>query len=119
MVFFAIVFFILDILTGSVFIPLREIIYVLFYQADNNSASSIIILQSRLPKALTAITAGAALPVAGLMMQTYFRNPIAGPDILGVSAGASLFVAIVMLTAGTFFSVSIYNSFSIIIAAIS
>lgn len=75
-------------------------------------------MQSRLPKALTAVLAGVALPIAGLMMQTFFRNPVAGPDILGVSAGASLFVAFVMLSAGTVFSVYAYNSYTIILAAI-
>ena len=107
-----------DIITGSVHIPLSEILGILFNNQDSDSASSVILLQSRLPKALTAVLAGAALPVAGLMMQTYFRNPVAGPDILGVSAGASLFVAIVMLSAGTIFSISAYNSYTIIIAAI-
>ncbi len=114
----AIIIFLWDIITGSVHIPLSEILGILFNNQDSDSASSVILLQSRLPKALTAIIAGAALPVAGLMMQTYFRNPVAGPDILGVSAGASLFVAIVMLSAGTIFSISAYNSYTIIIAAI-
>ena len=114
----AIIIFLWDIITGSVHIPLSEILGILFNNQDSDSASSVILLQSRLPKALTAVLAGAALPVAGLMMQTYFRNPVAGPDILGVSAGASLFVAIVMLSAGTIFSISAYNSYTIIIAAI-
>ena len=107
-----------DIITGPVHIPLSDILGILFNNNDRDSASSVILLQSRLPKAITAVLAGAALPIAGLMMQTYFRNPVAGPDILGVSAGASLFVAIVMLSAGTIFSVAAYNSYTIIIAAI-
>ena len=114
----AVIIFLWDIITGPVHIPLSEILGILFNNNDRDSASSVILLQSRLPKAITAVLAGAALPIAGLMMQTYFRNPVAGPDILGVSAGASLFVAIVMLSAGTIFSVAAYNSYTIIIAAI-
>ncbi|MFI5172132.1 MAG: iron chelate uptake ABC transporter family permease subunit [Chitinophagales bacterium] len=114
----AIIFFLLDILSGPVYIPLHEIFGVFFNNVSADASSYIIIVQSRLPKAITAVVAGTALPVAGLMMQTYFRNPVAGPDILGVSAGAGLFVAIVTLTAGTIFAVNIYNSVSIIIAAI-
>ena len=114
----AVIIFLWDIVTGPVFIPFQEILSIIFNNKDTDSASSIILLQSRLPKAITAVLAGAALPIAGLMMQTYFRNPVAGPDILGVSAGASLFVAFVMLSAGTVFSVYAYNSFTIIIAAI-
>ena len=114
----AVIIFLWDIITGPVHIPLSEILGILFNNNDRDSASSVILLQSRLPKAITAVLAGAALPIAGLMMQTYFRNPVAGPDLLGVSAGASLFVAIVMLSAGTIFSVAAYNSYTIIIAAI-
>lgn len=114
----AVIIFLWDIITGSVYIPLSEIVNILFNNTDNDSATSVILLQSRLPKAITAVLAGAALPIAGLMMQTYFRNPVAGPDILGVSAGASLFVAIAMLSAGTIFSINSFNSYTIIIAAI-
>jgi len=114
----AIIIFLWDIITGSVYIPLTEILGIFFNNSNSDSASAIILMQSRLPKALTAVLAGVALPIAGLMMQTFFRNPVAGPDILGVSAGASLFVAFVMLSAGTVFSVYAYNSYTIILAAI-
>ena len=87
-------------------------------QLPTDTPQSIIILQSRLPKALTAILAGCALPVAGLLMQTFFRNPVAGPDILGVSAGSSLLVALVMLTVGTWFSMDVFSNVGIILAAI-
>ncbi|MBK7443598.1 MAG: iron ABC transporter permease [Bacteroidetes bacterium] len=110
--------FIADIFIGSVAISITDIFKVLFGNLPKDAPESIIILQSRLPKALTAVVAGCALPVAGLFMQTFFRNPVAGPDILGVSAGSSLFVAMVMLTVGSWFSMDVVNSFGIIIAAI-
>ena len=112
------VLFFADILIGSVSISLNEIIQVFTGQLPTDTRQSIIILQSRLPKALTAILAGCALPVAGLLMQTFFRNPVAGPDILGVSAGSSLLVALVMLTVGTWFSMDVFSNVGIILAAI-
>ena len=112
------VLFFADIFIGSVSISLNEIIQVFTGQLPTDTPQSIIILQSRLPKALTAILAGCALPVAGLLMQTFFRNPVAGPDILGVSAGSSLLVALVMLTVGTWFSMDVFSNVGIILAAI-
>lgn len=112
------VLFFADIFIGSVSISLNEIIQVFTGQLPKDTPQSIIILQSRLPKALTAILAGCALPVAGLLMQTFFRNPVAGPDILGVSAGSSLLVALVMLTVGTWFSMDVFSNVGIILAAI-
>jgi iron complex transport system permease protein len=111
--------FFADIFIGSVTISLNEIVQVFTGALSKDTPQSIIILQSRLPKALTAIIAGAALPVAGLLMQTFFRNPVAGPDILGVSAGSSLFVALVMLTMGTWFSMAVFSNVGIIVAAIA
>ncbi len=82
--------FLLDICCGSVFISLRELFAAegVYHQ---------ILVDLRLPKAVTAVLAGSALSVTGLMMQTLFRNPLAGPYILGVSSGATLGVAIVVL----------------------
>ncbi|MFN0276103.1 MAG: iron chelate uptake ABC transporter family permease subunit [Chitinophagales bacterium] len=111
-------FFLMDIFIGSVRISFSEILAILFNKTSKDDTTSIIILQTRLPRAITAVLVGAALPVAGLLMQTFFRNPVAGPDILGVSAGSSLFVAIVMLSAGSIFGVTVFNSISIIFAAI-
>ncbi|HRF76939.1 MAG TPA: iron ABC transporter permease [Chitinophagales bacterium] len=112
------ILFFADIFIGSVAISLNEIMQVFTGQLSKDTPQSIIILQSRLPKALTAILAGCALPVAGLLMQTFFRNPVAGPDILGVSAGSSLLVALVMLTVGTWFSMDVFSNVGIILAAI-
>ncbi|MFN3940263.1 MAG: iron chelate uptake ABC transporter family permease subunit, partial [Chitinophagales bacterium] len=63
---------------GAVYIPVQEIVKSIFI--SGNSAADIIVMQSRLPKALAAVAVGMALPTAGLMMQTFFRNPVAGPD---------------------------------------
>lgn len=117
--FITLLIFLADIFTGSVYIPFSQIFSILAGASDKTDPASVIILQSRLPKAITAILAGMSLPVAGLYMQTFFRNPVAGPDILGVSAGSSLFVAFVMLTAGSIFSVSAFSSISVIIAGVA
>jgi iron complex transport system permease protein len=86
---------------GSVNIPLDEIIRVLTGGEASRESWTNIILKVRLPKATTAVLAGAALSVAGLLMQTLFRNPLADPFALGISSGASLGVAIMVLSAGT------------------
>ncbi|WP_421977421.1 FecCD family ABC transporter permease [Roseivirga seohaensis] len=96
-----IVLFLLDIGLGSVRIPVSDVIKTLLGQQIDNSGWQGIILKIRLPRAVTAILAGAALSLGGLQMQTLFRNPLAGPSVLGITAGASLGVAAVMLAAGT------------------
>ena len=93
-----ILFFSLDILLGSVKIPLSEVLGVLFGKADSKPVWITIITEFRIPKAITAVLAGSALSVCGLLMQTYFRNPLAEPYVLGISSGASLGVALVILT---------------------
>lgn len=95
-----VVFFFLDVAFGSVNIPFKDLINILAGKEGSQPAWANIIFQLRLPKAITAILAGAALSVGGLQMQTLFRNPLAGPSVLGVTAGASLGVAAVMLTSG-------------------
>ena len=87
--------FILDIFLGSVSIKITDILKTIFH--GGNSEISTIILKYRLPKAITAMVVGIALSLSGLQMQTVFRNPMAGPYVLGVSSGASLGVAIVIL----------------------
>ena len=81
-------------------IPLRDIVAILTGNGCGNKAWDIIILQSRIPMIITAALAGAALSISGLLLQTTFNNPLAGPSILGVSSGAGLGVAIVILTLG-------------------
>ena len=90
-------FFALSLAVGSVPIPLDAVIAILFDDADQKRSWSHIIQAIRLPRALTAVLAGAALSASGLQMQTLFRNPLADPFILGISAGASLGVALVVL----------------------
>jgi iron complex transport system permease protein len=93
--------FFLDISVGSVTIPLKQVISILFGGEGEKASWEKIIFLFRLPKAVTAVLAGAALSVSGLQMQTLFRNPLAGPAILGIGAGASLGVALVVLTAAS------------------
>lgn len=85
---------------GSVDIPIDRIVDILAGRGSGNKAWDIIILQSRLPMIATAALAGAALSISGLLLQTTFNNPLAGPSILGVSSGAGLGVAIVILALG-------------------
>ena len=94
-----VLFFILNVMLGSVTIPPADILGILLGTTTERAAWEGIVLNSRLPQALTAMIAGASLGVSGLMMQTLFRNPLAGPSVLGVSSGASLGVAILMMAA--------------------
>ncbi|RUA28047.1 MAG: iron ABC transporter permease [Bacteroidetes bacterium] len=94
---FLVVIFMLSISLGSVVIPFGEILDILLGNGLKDSAKYHIIYSYRLPKALTSMFAGAALGFAGLQMQTLFRNPLAGPFVLGISSGASLGVALLVL----------------------
>jgi len=97
---------------GSVSIPIDEIIAVLLGNESSKSSWATIILHFRLPKAITAMLVGSGLSIAGLLMQTLFKNPLAGPFVLGISSGASLGVAILILGAGIFGGVITTVSFS-------
>ncbi|MBR5102493.1 MAG: iron ABC transporter permease [Muribaculaceae bacterium] len=88
------------LLLGAVDIKASAVFSILTGGDSGNEAWNIIVLQSRLPMIITAILAGAALAVSGLLLQTTFNNPLAGPSILGVSTGAGLGVAVVMLAMG-------------------
>ena len=92
--------FVSNIIFGAIDIPLSDILTVLTGGENSNRSVEFIVLGSRLPQAITALLAGSSLAVAGLLLQTAFRNPLAGPTILGVSSGASLGVALVMLLFG-------------------
>lgn len=94
------ILFLINLAYGSVSIPLDQVANILAGGSSGKASWDFIILQSRLPQAITAIFCGASLAVSGLMLQTYFRNPLAGPSVLGISNGASLGVAIVMLALG-------------------
>ena len=88
-----------NLLIGSVRIPMLEVCRILMGGSSNEIWTNII-FSSRLPQALTAIVAGAGLAVSGLQMQTVFRNPLAGPSVLGISNGSALGVAFVVLLSG-------------------
>ena len=96
----AVFFFIGDLFLGSVRIPFSNVMDLLFTSSSEKLSWNIIVLESRLPRALTAILCGAALSISGLQMQTLFRNPLAGPYILGISSGAGLGVAIFIMGLG-------------------
>ena len=93
--------FILNLLLGTVRIPVVDICRILFGDGGENEIWRNIVLSSRVPQALTALVAGAGLAVSGLQMQTVFHNPLAGPSVLGISNGASLGVAFVVLLSGS------------------
>ncbi|MEI6556549.1 MAG: iron ABC transporter permease [Paludibacter sp.] len=109
--------FLADLAWGSIHISLQEIMSVFFGKGDTGINSEIL-LNFRLPKAITAILAGASLSVAGLMMQTLFRNSLADPYILGVSSGASLGVALVMMAASVLPVAFVSSGWALIVAAV-
>lgn len=86
-----------NICWGSVHIPLADVWAALTSQAGVSEGVRFIVLQSRLPAAITALLTGSALGVCGLLLQSYFRNPLAGPSILGITNGANLMVALIAL----------------------
>ena len=94
-------FFFLNLVLGSVSIPLRAVWNILWGTGNESVIWQNIIWKSRVPQALTALVAGAGLSVSGLQMQTVFRNPLAGPSVLGISSGASMGVAFVVLLSGS------------------
>jgi iron complex transport system permease protein len=96
-----IVAFLLSLALGAIWIPLERVASILLRSGGGESSEYVAIIQTvRLPRALTALLAGAALGIAGLQMQTLFRNPLADPFALGIASGASLGVALVVLTSG-------------------
>lgn len=94
------VLFIANMLLGAVDIPAADVASILFGNHSAHTSWEYIVLESRLPQAITAMLCGASLAVSGLMLQTAFRNPLAGPSIFGVNSGASVGVALVMLLWG-------------------
>lgn len=91
---------VVNLLVGSVSLPVADVVGALLGDDTVNEISRNIVVQSRLPQTLTAIVAGAGLAVSGLQMQTVFRNPLAGPSVLGISNGSALGVAFVVLLSG-------------------
>ena len=104
-----IVLFATSLIVGSVRIPLADVCDILFAKFEGKESWKYIIMENRLPQALTAMLCGASLAVCGLMLQTAFRNPLAGPDVFGISSGAGLGVAIVMLFLGGSVSTTLFT----------
>lgn len=94
------VLFLLSLVHGSAEIPLLDIVNILSGKGAADSSWSFIVLETRLPRAITALLAGGALAVSGLLLQTAFRNPLAAPDIFGITSGSSLAVALLTLAPG-------------------
>ena len=95
-----VILFALNLLLGSVSIPANDVMAILLGDQTAKESWQFIVLQSRLPQAITATFCGAALAVSGLLLQTAFRNPLAGPSVFGINSGAGLGVALVMLFFG-------------------
>jgi len=112
--------FILNLVLGSIRIPALDVFRILMGDEGEKASWRFIVMESRLPQAITAMLCGGALAVSGLMLQTAFRNPLAGPSIFGINSGAGLGVALVMLLLGGSISagsVSISGFVAILIAA--
>lgn len=112
--------FFLNLGLGSVSIPIKEVFRNLIGSSTNNENWQYIIQDYRLPKALTAIIVGSGLGISGMLMQTLFRNPLAGPFVLGISSGASLGVALVIMGASLFggvFGALLVTKWSLVIAS--
>ena len=111
----------LNLVKGSIDIPVADVLRILMGDDEGVKPSwQYIVLESRLPQALTAILCGAALAVSGLLLQTAFRNPLAGPSIFGINSGAGLGVALVMLLLGgslSVGSVSVSGFVAVLLAA--
>lgn len=112
--------FLLNLIIGSVDIPLTYVVAILFGKDCAQASWEYIILQTRLPQAITAVLCGSSLAVSGLLLQTAFRNPLAGPSIFGINSGASLGAALVMLAFGggiTLGTVSLTGFVAVLVAA--
>ena len=111
----------LNLFVGSIHIEASTVWHILMGNVNEDDALRFIVLESRLPQALTALLAGASLGVAGLLLQTLFHNPLAGPSILGITSGSSLGVALVILFLGgmiSFGTNTLSGSLAIVIGAI-
>ncbi len=104
--------FMINISLGSVYIPLKQLFLAFIDGEVEKESWKSILLDYRLPKAITAIIVGSGLSISGLLMQTLFRNPLAGPYVLGISSGASLGVAILILGASFFGATAASYAFS-------
>ncbi len=117
-----IILVVLNLALGSINIPVNEIESILLLGTSTNPIFENIVLKTRLPQTIVALGAGMALGVAGLLMQTLFRNPLAGPSVLGISSGSSLGVAFIMLFTGnllgfSFTSLGFWGDLAVVVAS--
>jgi len=115
-----ILLFLINVSLGSVSITFKTIFNSFFSAPENYTNSEYIIQNYRLPKAFTAILVGSGLGISGLLMQTLFRNPLAGPFVLGITSGASLGVALVIMGSsifGGFLATLLISKWSIVVAS--
>ena len=103
-----------NIFWGSIDIPCNEVLSIITGGGASRDVWQVVVLQTRLPQALTALLAGASISVAGLLLRTLFRNPLAGPEVLGVNSGAGLGVALVMLLSGGISSFGLGGYFAVL-----
>lgn len=101
--------FLLNLFVGSVDLPIADVFAILTGGGEVDDPAHFIIIGSRMPQAVTALLSGASLALSGLMLQTAFRNPLAGPSVLGINSGASLGVAIVVLLLGNSISAGAFS----------
>lgn len=118
------VFFILNLVLGTISIPVGSVWNILFGTKEESIIWENIIWKSRFPQTITALVAGAGLSISGLQMQTLFRNPLAGPSELGISSGASLGVAFIILLSGSvggtaLIKMGLFGEIAISIAAVA
>lgn len=118
------ILFFLNLLLGSVEIPVKSVWNIITGGSGESEIWRNILLKSRVPQSLTALVAGAGLAISGLQMQTVFRNPLAGPSVLGISSGASLGVAFVVLLSGSIGGVALsslgfFGELALTVAAIA
>jgi iron complex transport system permease protein len=119
----ALLLFVANLGYGSVMISWAKVIGVLAGQSTDNIAR-VIVMEYRLPQAITALVTGISLGISGLLLQTLFRNPLAGPSVLGISSGASLGVALVILLGGSIgldvlTSVNVFSELGVVLAAMA
>ncbi|MEJ6791471.1 MAG: iron ABC transporter permease [Lacinutrix sp.] len=115
-----VILFFANVSLGSISIPFKSILNSFFSNSDDYTRQEYIIQNYRLPKAITAILVGSGLGISGLLMQTLFRNPLAGPFVLGITSGASLGVALLIMGSsifGGFFATLLISKWSLVIAA--
>lgn len=112
-----VILFLVNIFHGSVNIPCKDVVSILSGGETEREAWRLIVFETRVPQALTALLTGAAISVAGLLLQTLFNNPLAGPEVLGINGGAGLGVAVVMLLMQGVLAVGVAGYFALFAGA--